>query len=438
MRLSRIASTSVLIPALSLATFPTAAKEFVIGLSPFYAAETRQQQVQQSLKFASALDRGDRVTFINAYHLETLGVFTVPQKATYASVKARLNFNKQAVGRLMRFAQDAPKIQQPPSIEGAVRLLQFLRHVAQNRQGNEAMDVMILGSPFYADAKDPEFLMVDGIIPSDGHLNVSREKSVYGIAGQEAALKNLRVHMAFGNAAMLSDRHSFRVERFWQLFVTEQGGEWVSFVQDMQSLFSRVKAQAPALPNPHQKQDGERLEMIRLQPVSVEAALHDRPLSIVQPSTAQISQAQNVEIAITWDQCHKTCDLDLHVRPKPNSKILSYRHTRSQDGIYYKDFRRSPQGTGGFETVELSTPVDLNHLVIAVNFFSGTAAAQGETRQGATGQIRLAIDGKTYGKAFTIPAKRGNGGKQVHRAFANGQSPSPHTILINPLSIIQP
>ena len=34
----------------------------------------------------------------------------------------------------------------------------------------ERVDVVILGSPFYAATNDPTFSMAEGVIPNDGHL----------------------------------------------------------------------------------------------------------------------------------------------------------------------------------------------------------------------------------------------------------------------------
>lgn len=422
----KILFSILLYAAVSTAAF---AKEIVIGLSPYQAPEILQQQVKQSLKYATTLKGGDTVSVIDAYHIKPLAKFTVPEGKAYRSPKARIKANKKAVAVLMQFAKKPPQSDPAPSVTGALRMPQFLRHVTQNFSGDKKVDVLVFGSPLYDDPADSQFSMVGALVPNDGHLQVSRNQSVYGIKGYDQALKNIRVHWAYGDKAIFpSDQHSFMIERFWQLFVAEQGGDFITFAPFTKTAFERVKKSSSALSNPHNLEKTERLEMIRLKAIEVEQSIHERPLSTLKPSAQQVRAAQNIEIGITWD-CAR-CDIDLYVRPLPSSAVLYYGHTRSDVGVYFKDYTKAPISSGGFETIELSVPVDLRSLVIATNFYGG------ESAQGVTGEIRLALEGQTYGLPFTLQATKGNGGAQVREAIAQGKSLSKHTILIDPLAII--
>jgi len=407
------------------------AKDIVIGVSPYTESDKLQQYVRQSLQFATGLEAGDRVTFMDAYHLNVIGIFKVPEKKAYKSEKARLVVNKKAVGQLMQFAKQPPQGNVLPSVKNAVRLPQFLRYVAQNHTGGNKTDVIVLGSPFYDDPSDAAFSMAGGIIPGDGHLQVARDQSVFGIVGQEQLLSTLRVHLVYGDAVMQSDRHAYHIERFWKLFVSRQSGALITFASEISTALSRVNTNAAALPGVYQLQKTDRLEMIRLRDVEIKTSIHERPLSRIKPTVQQLRHAKNLEVGITWN-C-EDCDLDLYLRPLPSSAILYFGYPKSNEGVYYKDFRNSPVGVGGFETIELSVPVDLRSVAIAVNFYSG------EVNDKLTGHIRMAIDGQTYAMNFTIHALSGNKGKDVLAAFSapnRSNRNTPHTVFINPLSIL--
>jgi len=419
------------------------AKDIVIGVSPYTESDKLQQYVRQSLQFATGLEAGDRVTFMDAYHLNVIGVFKVPENKAYKSEKARLVANKKTVGQLMQFAKQPPQGNVLPSVKNTVRLPQFLRYVAQNISGQHKtdvhadvsvdviVDVIVLGSPFYDDPSDAAFSMAGGIIPGDGHLQVGRDQSVFGIVGQEQLLSTLRVHLVYGDAVMQSDRHAYHIERFWQLFVSRQSGALVTFAPEISTALSHVNTNAAALPDVYKIQKTDRLEMIRLRDVEIKTSIHERPLSSIMPTAQQLRHAKNLEVGITWD-C-ENCDLDLYLRPLPSSAILYFGYPKSNEGVYYKDFRNSPVGVGGFESIELSIPVDLRSVAIAVNFYSG------EVKDKLTGHIRMAIDGQTYAMNFTINALSGNKGKDVLAAFSTpnrSNRNTPHTLFINPLSIL--
>ena len=427
-------STAIFCAALGFGVLTSSAlaKDVVIGVSPYQAPEQLQEQVMQSLKYATGLDAGDSVHVIDAYHIKPLATIEVPEGRAYASPKARLKANKKSVSDLMRFAKQPPQNSPAPSVVGAIRMPQFLRHIGQNYGGGEAVDVLVFGSPLYDDPADSAFSMMAGeiLIPGDGHLQVDRSKSVYGIKGNEGALDTIRLHWAYGDQlTMSSDQHAHMIERFWHLFAVSQGAEFVTYTPFVKTVFKRVNETASALPNPHTLQHTERLEMIRLRAVEVKTSIHERPLSSVKPTAQQLRQADKVEVGITWNNCD-SCDLDLYVRPTPGSAVIFYNHTRSRYGVLFKDYLNAPSGNGGFETIQLSVPVDLRALAIAINFYGGNSAS------GVEGAIRLALNGQTYAMPFTISATKGNGGQGVRQTMAGNQSSSPETLLINPLAVL--
>lgn len=107
------------------------AQEVLIAITPHQAVDILKSQVKQSLEFATGLEPGDRVHFLDAYHVKPLGTFEVPSGSAYASVKARLKANKKAVASLMRFAVEASS--SPETVNGgAIDFPGLLRYTAHN------------------------------------------------------------------------------------------------------------------------------------------------------------------------------------------------------------------------------------------------------------------------------------------------------------------
>ncbi|MDT0499173.1 hypothetical protein RM530_17660 [Algiphilus sp. W345] len=137
-------------------------------------------------------------------------------------------------------------------------------------------------------------------------------------------------------------------------------------------------------------------------------------------------------MGITWDPSCNACDLDLYARAQPDAEVLYYGHTRTAQGdTFFKDFLSSPALSHGQETIAFSVPVDLSILRLAVNFFGGSASAGG-----VRGEIRLAVNERTYAMPFHITATQGNQGAGMQAVMAGAAPTGPHTVLIDPLSIV--
>ncbi|MER2511214.1 MAG: hypothetical protein ABTQ25_02125 [Nitrosomonas ureae] len=404
-------------------------RSLIIAISPYLnPAETKQQNIAL-LQNLTQLQPGDKAIVLDGYNLTHIGDFTIPDNPTYKSAKARLNVNRDAVGALMRFAQDSvvPSTEGHPSVSGAVRLPQLLSHIAKNYTQGEKLNVIVLGSPFYDDPREPAFSMADGRFPSDGHLFVSQSKTPFGNPHHSQLLANLHVHIGYGSEAIMrSDQHRFHVQRFWTLYIEQHGGKLVSFEVDLSTLFRRVNQNAVPLPHDHVPLHSDKLEMIRLRPQEIKQSIHDRALSKSAVSQSQIRMANNVEIGISW-KCQY--DLDLYARPIPNAQVLYFGETNSEYGQYWKDYREAPSAANGFETISFKVPLDLRVLLIAINFYEGDAP------QGVSGEIRLSVDGHVYASTFQIKATKGNQGKDIVTTVNSGRSTA-HSILINPLHIV--
>lgn len=404
-------------------------RNLIIAISPYLNPTEAKQQNIGLMQNLTQLQAGDKAILLDGYNLTHIGDFDIPNNQIYKSAKARLNVNREAVGALMRFAEKSvtPGTDGHPSVSSAVRLPQLLSHIAKNYAQSEKLNVIVLGSPFYDDPREPAFSMADGKFPSDGHLFASQSKTPFGNPHHPQLLSNLQVHVGYGNEAIMqSDQHRFQVQRFWTLYIEQHGGKLVSFVADMPTLFRRINHNAAPLPHDHTPIRSDKLEMIRLRPQEIKQSIHDRPLSQTAVTQSQIRMANNVEIGISW-KCK--CDLDLYARAVPKAQVLYFAEPLSEHGQYWKDYRDAPHATKGYETISFNVPLDLKTLLIAVNFYEGDAP------QGVSGEIRLSVDSQVYASTFQIKATKGNQGKDIVTTVNSGRS-TLHSILIDPLHIV--
>lgn len=413
---------------------PASARDMAIGLSPYQEPGAATAQVKSVLQFLTeTLEPGDSCFIFDAYHIQSLGTFTVPNKSAYRNPKAKLQANRQVVGTMLKFAKASRKPQggSEPSVIGAIRLPQALRFIGMNYPAAQPSDLILLGSPIYDDPKEKGFTMTRNHIPGDGHFIHSRSNTPYGIKGQASLLSKRRVHLGYSDESWKQDdHHGYFVHRFWTLFVEGQGGALSTFTSDLPTLFQRVKDQAASPRHEYKAEKSDKLEMILLRPPTVkrQASIYERPLTTVPLTSEIVRQAPNVEVGITWE-CGG-CDLDLYGQMAPQATALSFLHTKSPEGQYFKDWTRSPRATNGYETLAYHVPVNLKALFLAVNFYGGDAPG------GVTGEIRISLDGQTYGKSFHLPAQEGNGGDGRRETLATRQATSPHWLVINPLEVV--
>ncbi len=424
-----IATTAVL--SLCFATSPVAAKDYAFALSPFMDQTAAKRNTASMIEFLSTLELGDTAWLLDGYNLTTLGHFEVPDNPAYNSPRAKANINREAIAGLMQFtkASRTPQGENEPSVHGALRLPQILRHIAENTLHGQNLDVILFGSPLYDDPAASAFSMAGNAFPSDGHLKVTRSKSPFGAAENPELLSDIRVHIAHGefNTGM-NERLRFFIQRFWTLYAEAQSGQLVSYSNDLSTVFSRARNNLPAPAHNYSPDDLDKLEIIQLRTEQVREPIVERPLGSTRLTEEQLRRARDVEVNIRWD-C-KSCDLDLYARPSPSAEVLSFYNVRTDQGEHWKDYTISPVVKNGSETITFNVPLELRALQLAVNLYQGTIP------EGVDGEIRLAVEGQTYAMPFHINATTGNNGKGAIEAIERGQVRSPHTLLIDPLHII--
>ena len=409
------------------------AREMAIGFSPYVETGIAETHINSVLKFlAETLEPGDRCVLFDAYQVQTIGTFTVPDKAVYRQPKAKVQANRQAVGALSQFARAAkkPHGENEPSVIGAIRIPQALRFIGQDYPAMQDSDVILLGSPIYDDPKEQAFTMRLNHVPGDGHLTKTRSVTPFGIRGQDSLLAKRRVHIAFLDNWKQDDHHSYYVERFWTLFVEGQGGQLSSFTHDLPTLFQRVKSNTASPKHDYKVEPTDKLEMILMRPPTVkrQTSIYERPVSTAPLSTEAVRHAANVEVGITWE-CGG-CDLDLYGQNFLGSTPLWFLCTQTKDGQYFKDFRNSPRSANGYETLAYHVPVDLNVLLLAVNFYNGKSPG------GVKVEVRISVNGQTYAKKFHIPAQEGNGGVGRQETITARRASNSGWLVIDPLEVL--
>lgn len=410
------------------------AHDLIVGLSPYQEAKRADAQVKATLQFLTdTLQPGQSALVIDAYHIRTLGMFTVPNKSVYRHAKAKLQANRQVVGAMLNFAKAArtPQGGTEPSIPGAIRLPQALTFIGQNYPAKGKAQVVLLGSPLFDDPAERGFSMGQGRIPGDGHLTHGRAQTPYGIKGQETLLAQWNIHLAFPDESWRrDDHHGYYVQRFWTLHIEGQGGKLATFTGDLPTLWQRVQSHASPPAHTFTVEDTDKLEMITLKPRVVKdtASIYERPITQTPLATEHIHQAPNIEIGLSWD-CGE-CDLDLYAQNGSREAALSFLNKETASGVFYKDMLRSPRAINGFETIAYQVPVNLAKLVLAINFYGGSAA------NGVRGELRLSLDGQTYAKPFHVPAQEGNKGQGREETLNTRQAASAHWLVINPLEVI--
>lgn len=430
MKLTKTLLQTAIALTLSFAATSGQARDIVVALSPYETAETIKAHSTQVLELALSLEGGDRVVMLDGYRLKQIGIFTIPSDARYSSARARITKNRPAVAALVQFGQAALPVGESgaPSVIGAVRLPQLLRFVAGTIKGDESIDLIVMGSARYDDPSEPAFSMSEGQFPSDGHLVHSRADTPFGTKGMESTLSGVRVHIAYNDAMLSNDRLAHFVERFWALYIGAQGGELASFLSDRSTVLSQAKHGASSTQAYERDEAADKLEMIRLRPVEMHDSIFERPVSRTPLPQSSLRQAQSVQIGVSWN-C-TGCDLDLYAKAHPGAQTLYFGHTRSPEGAYWKDYTRSPETVNGYETISYRVPVDLKALVVAVNFYGGSAP------DGIGGQLRLSVNGQTYAQAFHMNATRGVRSDGVDSIIERGKSTRPETVLVDVLGIV--
>src|SRR5438045_9595585 len=93
--------------------------------------------------------------------------------------------------------------------------------------------------------------MVDGYFPSDGHLQASREQSIFGTRTEAARPLALVVDWVYFGDPWTNDLYKEKLTRFWTLYLQRRGGQLVSLCNDvLTALTGFAQATVAARPPP--------------------------------------------------------------------------------------------------------------------------------------------------------------------------------------------
>lgn len=408
------------------------AKDYVIALSPMQSSETLQWQTTAVMQFLiENVKPGETALLVDGLHLKTIAQFSVKNNKVYDNPKAKIQLNRQAIAALRHFSTQ-PVALAEHGIAGVMQVPQLLEFLGRNYGAFENTDIILIASPIYVDARNPDWGMVNNQYPGDGHFNAAPQASPFSLRGREKLLNNTRIHWAYPDDSWISsDPYRINVTRVWSLLADGYGSQLSTFSGDLTTLWRRAAMGAIAAPHGYQRQDSDKVETIQLIDMSqntLRTSIYERELSDTPPSKQMLRQAQNVEIGISWS-CEE-CDLDLHVRPHHGAEVLFFGHRRTNEGHYHKDFTRSPKTDGGYETVTLTSAVDLRDMLIAINWYGGKSS------NGVNGEIRLAIADQTYGLSFEFSGQAGNRGSGKDKTINSRHSANANWLVINPKDIL--
>lgn len=406
---------------------PASARDAVIGLSPNQAQAVLKSQAEQVvIHLMKTLNPGEEARIFDASKGHIIATFKVPNKKSYANPRAKLQANREAIGKIKRFIGLARAI---PGKEAGINLPAFLHAVRQNYPTKGGADLIILGSPVFDESKSPSLSMRNGRVPNDGHVGAHQSRSLFGTKGLTGSLKGYDVY--FGDPSgqwSVSTQHSYQMERFISLLIEGHGGSLAYFDDDLKTLFSRAGQDQPDRKHSETLTETDKLEMIQFAPDTAQVAdLYSKPLE-VEPAPETIwRNAGNISIGITWEALD--ADLDLYVRPTPSAQVIFFGNASTSEGRLFKDFLASPRT--GFETVALNSQIDLSQLRLAVNFYGGSSGI-GQVK----GELRLAIGNKVWAQPFNINRANGNGGAGQEAVIIDNRAPNNAWLVFDPLTIL--
>jgi len=389
-----------------------AGHDFVVGISPFLDTSVKDIIYRGLTRLiVEDLPLDTRLEVFDAYNLRSVAHVEIPAAKVFNSPKTRANQFAPAIAEIREFlAQDNPPPKGLKAGDGCgapIRLPQFLDFLARNgtaRDPQTKWPLLLIGSPLYQDAKEPDFSMADGFFPSDGHLRASRADSIFGFnPGDELAQPWLADWVYFGDP-WLTDLHREKVQRFWALYIERRGGRLASFSGDLQTALAAFSAEAPG------RSADANGWIADAQQTKPEMLRISRDVRLVDWLTGDAGVESNprppsrliapMKIGIRWKD---NIDLDLYATPKPGAETLFFQHTRSPEGYYNVDHRSSPGHD--YEYIEFEQPVDAREVKAFVNFYAGSRP------EGPRGEVRIEFLNRIYRGKFAIEAEEGNQGR---------------------------
>jgi hypothetical protein len=267
--------------------------------------------------------------------------------------------------------------------------------------------------------------------PAD--LQLRDSGSVFNTTERGHQMEATTVHwLATDPKRSTSERHRSGMERFYSLFVANQGGALVTFTPDVttafQSAFSGRRdpflqvAVNPSDTNRLFHWVGEPPVEMRVFPTITTQEVKQIVIKTVTNWVEEVRRAPSpwpavplgkTGIGVLWTTPSgesRFVDVDLHVPVSKEGVELSWKNRSCKSGRYFRDIQKSdpnpsPDWKNSWEFVEL----DGAQLpeAIYLNRYAGSAAV--------TGEVRIEYNGRVQVIAFVLPAGPGNKGGDTTR-----------------------
>src|ERR1041384_2443924 len=223
---------------------------FVIGISPFLDKSVKDDVYRSLVRLVvEDLPLNSTLVAYDAFDLKTITKLSLPNARVFSSSKTRANQLAPAIRDLKSFlAQEHTRPTNAHlNFDAAIRLPQFLDFLAETATTNAKPSLLLIGSPLYQDAKESAFSMVDGYFPSDGHLQASREKSVFGFSEDSGGAPPSIVSWIYFGDPWVNDLYREKVARFWTLYLERRGAQLAAFTSDLPTALQSFKQNTPGI-----------------------------------------------------------------------------------------------------------------------------------------------------------------------------------------------
>lgn len=406
-----------------------AAADMVLVVSPNQSARDLKAEYKAINHFMMQLKPNQRAVLMDGLDAQTIGTFTAPQNPKHQHPTTKLQLNKAYSTGYAGYMRRALQRQKSSGNSAHnIDIPRALREAVTRHKGDAPLHIIVMGSAMFDNGKDALFSMQGGIIPSDAYLLHTREDNPFGVKGQEKMLQDVTVSFAWPvNMNVFHDQHLYFLERFWTLFVEQQGGQIGAMTQGYGDV---LRIPLPRVnPNKvrYQLDKEAKKELIQLRPQQRAVLQSHAAISAEQILNAPDQLLHDVEISLSWT-C--ACDVDLYAQAYAEAKWLYFGHQRSEEGQHWKDVQSATSLAHAHETITFLVPISLSRLVLAAHFY------RGEAPNGVEGSVRLRIGAQTYMRDFHIPAKHGNKQVSALAQLHKREVTTPQLIFIDPLSII--
>lgn len=376
------------------------ANTYVVALPNDLPANFDKAKLSSSLEsfVLSTLKQGDELSLINGQNFSEISKFVVPDQEGADNIAVKRKLFTVDILKLRDYVGKI-SVSNDPVKFSLIQFPQLLKHVFGlkydvNHRENP-INILTIGNVLYYD-KEGIFDMKNARFPSDGHILSDEQHSVYGTSNKQGLLKNVLVHQIFTNV-WDGDNYKTRINRFWSLYIKNQGGNLATFTNDLQTGFERLTQNPSSVENFDFDNTKSKLEMYRATREAIPVGGYSKEAYFladgVQISNEPPSSTQgNLRVGIRWG-CQ--CDVDLYAKSNTAPDYLYYGRQDSTEGHYFKDFTSST-AVNGLEYIQFND-VDASNMEVKINLYSGSS-----DDGVVTGIVRAELNGKVYEAPFEI------------------------------------